>query len=586
MSAHGHDDQVLLYGVCLTCSEAGDHDEAARAEAAHQLTFAEAQPDGDTYVPELDRARLGAQAQRVLDLMGDGQWRTLGEISAATGDPEASCSARLRDLRKPLVGGHHVDRRHRGRPEAGLYEYHLTITGAEPHDPVGNQVGHEPPPNFPCDTTPVYEQTQPKEPAVHITQLRVRNVRRIQAVEITPEGNLVVISGANGEGKTSVLDAIWLALGGGKATAAIADPLRHGTTSGEAEVTMGDVVVTRSFTADGKTKLSVRNLDGTPVKQQQTFLDSLASGLSFDPLAFAHASERDQRAQLLPLLDLPFDPDELAAERLVVYERRTPVNTEVRMLTDRLGGLTPPEAGLPTDEVDTSQIRADFRAAMEQRNENDAVRQSAAAAVRDRDAKAERVTDLEQQLERARAALVIVEGEVDEWNVRLEFLTDPDTTALEQQMEEAEAMNAKVRATAIWHRTSEELEDARARAQALTEELERIDYRRDLAMSKVAMPIDGLGITDDGVTFGGVPLAGASGAEQLRVSVAIAMALNPDLRVLRITDGSLLDSRSMAMIADMAEANSFQVWLEVVDESGELGYTIEDGMVAHRPAAV
>ena len=55
---------------------------------------------GATYVPSLDRERLGEQYLRVWDLMIDGQWRSLREISNATGDPEASVSARLRDVRK------------------------------------------------------------------------------------------------------------------------------------------------------------------------------------------------------------------------------------------------------------------------------------------------------------------------------------------------------------------------------------------------------------------------------------------------------------------------------------------------------
>lgn len=55
---------------------------------------------GATYVPSLDRERLGDQFLRVWDLMIDGHWRSLRQISDATGDPEASVSARLRDVRK------------------------------------------------------------------------------------------------------------------------------------------------------------------------------------------------------------------------------------------------------------------------------------------------------------------------------------------------------------------------------------------------------------------------------------------------------------------------------------------------------
>ncbi len=64
------------------------------------------------------------------------------------------------------------------------------------------------------------------------------------------------------------------------------------------------------------------------------------------------------------------------------------------------------------------------------------------------------------------------------------------------------------------------------------------------------------------------------------MSVAIAMAGNPKLRVLRIKDGSLLDSKSYAMLQEMAELHDFQCWVEAVDESGTVGIVMEDGAVA------
>jgi hypothetical protein len=55
---------------------------------------------GVTYDPDQDRERLGDQMCRVFDACLDGQWHTLRELSDKTGDPEASVSARLRDVRK------------------------------------------------------------------------------------------------------------------------------------------------------------------------------------------------------------------------------------------------------------------------------------------------------------------------------------------------------------------------------------------------------------------------------------------------------------------------------------------------------
>lgn len=76
--------------------------------------------DGETFSARFDLARLNEQTRRVYAVMRDGAWRTLAEIRAATGDPEASVSARLRDLRKVRFGGFNIERRRRGEPSAGL----------------------------------------------------------------------------------------------------------------------------------------------------------------------------------------------------------------------------------------------------------------------------------------------------------------------------------------------------------------------------------------------------------------------------------------------------------------------------------
>jgi hypothetical protein len=78
--------------------------------------------DGQTFEQARDGARLSGQLTAVRAIMADGIWRSLPELRARTGYPEASISARLRDLRKPRFGGHTVERR-RGGP--GLFEYRL-----------------------------------------------------------------------------------------------------------------------------------------------------------------------------------------------------------------------------------------------------------------------------------------------------------------------------------------------------------------------------------------------------------------------------------------------------------------------------
>ena len=88
--------------------------------------------NGPAYDPEFDHARLTGQIQRVYDLMKDHEWRTLGEIEAETGDPQASISAQLRHLRKRRFGQHVVLKRPKGERENGLWEYQLLLP--EPSD--------------------------------------------------------------------------------------------------------------------------------------------------------------------------------------------------------------------------------------------------------------------------------------------------------------------------------------------------------------------------------------------------------------------------------------------------------------------
>lgn len=85
--------------------------------------------DGETYDHDRDHERLTSQLARVRALMSDGKWRTISQISANTMDPEASVSARLRDLRKDKFGALEVQRREAS--ENGLFEYRVVAPAGQ-----------------------------------------------------------------------------------------------------------------------------------------------------------------------------------------------------------------------------------------------------------------------------------------------------------------------------------------------------------------------------------------------------------------------------------------------------------------------
>ena len=69
--------------------------------------------DGKHYEGKTDKERLARQIKGVHDHISSGAWKTVEEISMATGYPQPSVSAQLRNLRKERFGGLDVQGRYR-----------------------------------------------------------------------------------------------------------------------------------------------------------------------------------------------------------------------------------------------------------------------------------------------------------------------------------------------------------------------------------------------------------------------------------------------------------------------------------------
>jgi hypothetical protein len=75
---------------------------------------------GPAFNEVLDGARLRTQMEVIRDFMLGAGWKTLGEIEAEVGYPQASVSAQLRHLRRDWAGSYEVLKRRRTN---GTWEY-------------------------------------------------------------------------------------------------------------------------------------------------------------------------------------------------------------------------------------------------------------------------------------------------------------------------------------------------------------------------------------------------------------------------------------------------------------------------------
>lgn len=415
-----------------------------------------------------------------------------------------------------------------------------------------------------------------------IIKLTAENVKKVAAVEITPKGNVVKISGKNGQGKSSVLDAIWWAVAG--ASHIQAQPIRKGQERAIIRLDLGELVVERKFTEKGTT-LVVESAEGARFGKPQTVLDELIGALAFDPLEFARMAPKDQRQALLKLVKLDVDPDVLDGKRARAFDERTDVNRDIVSLRARAAGVVVPEMP-PLGEgryASVAEAQAAFDA-LRARNDERRSRRTALARMEQAIPAAERlISDAQAKIKQLEESIAAQRGIIERTRADIDALppidADEDATEASKAVgAAAERMRAQMLADqkAAAEREAKEKED---RAATLTLEIEGYDKAKSAAIAAAQMPVAGLGFNADGVTMNDLPFDQASTAEQIRVSLAIAMAANPKLRVIRIKDGSMLDEDGMALVAEAAEKNDYQVWMEVVDSSGTVGVVIEDGRV-------
>lgn len=412
---------------------------------------------------------------------------------------------------------------------------------------------------------------------MRIISLIVQNFKNITIAEVTPTGGTVIISGENGAGKSALLDSFWMALDQKKAMKQNPDPIKHGEKSAKVVVNLGKYIVTRTWT-ETKPYLKIENAEGAVFKSPGAMLASLIGELSFDPQAFSVMSEKEQLNTLMDMLDLTIDIPELNSKRSELYDSRTLINRKISSLKGQMDGIVIPD-GVPDEEVSTAAIMADYQVASDLIVENNKVRDAHKLAKLRKPAIEADIIETKEQLAREEEELEKNAKEIHELSVQIGDMSDPDLETFKCSIEDVEKDNELVRLKHDKEKLSGILVQDQNNSSNLTSAIEQIDEQKANAIMNATMPVPGLSFDDSGIMYNGIALKGCSAAEQLRVSVGIAMALNPKIRVIRITDGSLLDSSNMKVIEEMAEEHDFQVWIERVDESGKLGVFIQEGEI-------
>lgn len=396
-----------------------------------------------------------------------------------------------------------------------------------------------------------------------ITKLQAENFKKIKAVQITPKGNIIKITGKNAQGKTSILDSIFMTLAGRKGAKEVTKPVRDGELQAKVVIDLGEYQVTREWNGNGNTRLTIES-DGAVYKSPQSVLDKIIGDLTFDPLEFSRMDEKKQKELLIGLLGIQDKIDELELRYENISQDRLFCGRELKTVKGNFDSIAMPVGEKPEfiriDDLQSQLLTAE---------RNNVEHEYLVKAIENIDYSIADLTSKIEQLKRDKK----------NYSEKLKTTRVVDISNLKSKIEKARENNKKLEDHNNYLSSKEKLEKKELEYLEYTEKIKAIVEEKNKIVSDSKLPVDGLNVTGIGVTYNGVPFKDLSSAEKLKISLSIAMTMNPKLKVIRITDGSLLDSENMKVIESMANENDYQIWMECVDESGRVGVYIEDGQI-------
>ena len=421
--------------------------------------------------------------------------------------------------------------------------------------------------------------------SVKISSLELENVKRIKAVRLVPtEKGLTVIGGNNGQGKTSVLDAIAWALGG--------DRYRPSTPNREGSVVppririelSNGLVVERA----GKNS-ALKVTDPTGQRGGQQLLNSFVEELALNLPKFMEASGREKADTLLKIIGVGDRLYTLDREEKQLYNQRLTIG-RIADQKAKYAKEMPFYDGVPETPVSAMELIQRQQEILLRNAENQKKRsraQELAQELRQTEKTLEDQTDrlrrlLEEQTQ-TQYKLDRLRENLQEARRTAQELRDESTAQLEADLQNIDAINIKVRANLDREKAEAEAQGYSRQYDALTEELEKTRQEKYELLHGARMPLEELSVENGELTYRGKRWDGMSGSEQLKVSAAIVRELNPRCGFVLLDKLEQMDLSTLQEFGAWLEKENLQAIATRVSTGGECSVIIEDGSTQAEP---
>lgn len=409
---------------------------------------------------------------------------------------------------------------------------------------------------------------------IKINRLELENVKRIKAVKVEPNQNgLTVIGGRNNQGKTSVLDSIAWALGGNKFKPSNA--AREGSTvPPNLNITLSNGLVVERKGKNSALKIT----DPNGNKAGQQILNGFIEELALDLPKFMEASNKEKANILLRIIGVGEQLAKLNYEESEIYNNRLAIGR----IADQKKKYAKEQvfySEAPKDLISPQELINQQQAILAKNGENQRKRDKVTQIEYSVSILTEEVAALQKQLLAKQTELNKATNDLTIAKTDALDLIDQSTEELEKNLAEIEEINRKVRANLDKDKAEEDANNYASQYNEMTVKIEEIRKQRIDLLKGADLPLPGLSVEDNELTYNGKKWDGMSGSDQLRVATAIVRKLNPDCGFVLIDKLEQMDIETMNEFGAWLEQEGLQAIATRVSTGDECSIVIEDGYV-------
>lgn len=405
-----------------------------------------------------------------------------------------------------------------------------------------------------------------------INTLELENVKRIKAVKMEPaKDGLTIIGGKNGQGKTSVLDAIAWALGGERYRPS--DAQRDGSVIPPVlKVTLDNgIIVERS----GKNS-SLKVIDPAGNKGGQTLLDAFISQLALDLPKFMNASNKEKADTLLQIIGVGEELMKLELKEKTLYNQRTAIGQIADQKEKYVKEMIKYEK-VPEVPINASELILRQQEILARNGENRRQRENADMLKDSLVLINERIQAATDTLNKLLAEKAQIEKGIEISEKTIETLVDESTAEIEESIRNIETINTKVRANLDREKAEEDAKTYRNQYNELTTDIESVRKSKTDLLNNADLPLPGLSVKEGELTYNGFKWDNMSASEQLKVSVAIVRKLNPECQFVLIDKLEQMDIDTLNSFGEWLEKEGLQAIATRVSSGDECSVIISDG---------